>query len=98
MAVCTGAQQPFERTLFWRNAQHQAMRSGTMKYFKEGNNENLFDLSKDPGEKADLKAEQPAAFEKLKTAYQQWNSQMLPLPAPGARGRGARGGAGAPQQ
>ena len=25
--------------------------------------------------------EQPAAFEKLKTAYQKWNSQMLPLPA-----------------
>ena len=90
MAVCTGQRQPFERTLFWRNAQHQATRSGTWKYLKEAENEHLFDLTKDPGEKADLKDEQPAVFERLKAGYQKWNSQMLPLPAP-ARGRGARG-------
>ena len=95
MAVCTGQRPTFERTLFWRNAQHEAMRSGTSKYLKEGGNEHLFDLMKDPAEKMDLKAEQPAVFEKLRTAYQKWNSQMLPLPAPGTRGRGGRGAAGA---
>jgi arylsulfatase A-like enzyme len=88
MPVCTGQRAPFERTLFWRNAQHQAMRNGTSKYLKEGGNEHLFDLTKDPGEKTDLKAEQPAVFEKLKAAYQKWNNEMLPLPAAGARGRG----------
>jgi arylsulfatase A-like enzyme len=88
MAVCTGRRAAFERTLYWRNAQHQAMRSGNSKYLKEGNNEHLFDVTKDPGEKTDLKDEQPDVFERLQTAYQKWNSTMLPLPPPG-RGRGA---------
>ena len=57
----------------------------------ETKNWQLFDLKADPGEKTDLKAEQPAVFEKLKTAYQKWNTQMLPLPAPGVRGRDAGG-------
>jgi arylsulfatase A-like enzyme len=91
MAVCTGQRPAFERTLFWRNNVHQAMRSGTMKYLREGENEHLFDLTKDPGEKTDLKAEQPEKFESLKAAYQKWNSQMLPLPVLPGRGRGARG-------
>jgi arylsulfatase A-like enzyme len=89
MPVCTGQRPPFARTLYWRNNQHQAMRSGTSKYLREANNEHLFDLVKDPGEKTDLKAEQPALFESLKAAYQKWNGEMLPLPPPGARGRGA---------
>jgi len=89
MPVCTGQRAPFARTLYWRNYQHQAMRSGTSKYMREANGEHLFDLVKDPGEKADLKAEQPALFDSLKAAYQKWNSEMLPLPPPGARGRGA---------
>jgi arylsulfatase A-like enzyme len=97
MPVCSGQRPVFERTLFWRNQQHQAMRSGTWKYLREADNEHLFDLVKDPGEKADLKAGQPAIFDRLKTAYQNWNSQMLPLPAPGGRGRGARGGAAGQQ-
>jgi arylsulfatase A-like enzyme len=91
MAVCTGQRPAFERTLFWRNNVHQAMRSGTMKYLREGENEHLFDLTKDPGEKTNLKAEQPEKFQSLKAAYQKWNSQMLPLPALPGRGRGARG-------
>jgi arylsulfatase A-like enzyme len=90
MALCTGQRASFERTLFWRNAQHQAMRRGTLKYLKEANNEHLFDVAKDPGEKTDLKADQPAVFEQLKSAYQKWNAEMLPLPPPAQRGRGAQ--------
>jgi arylsulfatase A-like enzyme len=94
MAVCTGQRSAFQRTLFWRNRQHQAMRSGNRKYLREQNGEHLFDLIKDPGEKADLKLQQAALFEDLKNAYQNWNSQMLPLPpVPAGRG-GARGGRG----
>jgi arylsulfatase A-like enzyme len=97
MGVCTGQRPPMERTLFWRNNQHQAIRSGTWKYLKEANNEHLFELTKDPGEKADLKAEQSVTFERLKATYQKWNSEMLPLPAP-PRGRGAAPGARGQQE
>jgi arylsulfatase A-like enzyme len=87
MGVCTGQQQPFDRTLFWRNNQHDASRMGKWKYLKEANNEHLFDLIKDPGEKTDLKDEQPGVFAKIRDGYQAWNSQMLPRPTAGARGQ-----------
>jgi hypothetical protein len=33
------------------------------------------------GEKADRKADEPAAFARLKTEYDAWAAQMLPRPA-----------------
>ena len=55
MKVLTGEQAPMERTLFWRNANYDAARMGTWKYLIENTTEHLFDLSKDPGERFDLK-------------------------------------------
>ena len=52
LPVCIGAQQPFDRTLFSRIHSYAA-RIGRWKYLKEGSNEHLFDLSGDPGEKAE---------------------------------------------
>jgi arylsulfatase A-like enzyme len=99
MRVFTGEQAPIERTLFWRNATHDAARIGNWKYLIENDTEHLFDLTKDPGEKFDLKEKETAVFKKAQAAYQEWNKQMLPRP--GARGqggqRGARGGAQAEQ-
>jgi arylsulfatase A-like enzyme len=98
MPVCTGQRSSFERTLYWRNNRHQATRSGTWKYLREGDNEHLFDLVSDPGEKADLKNQQAAVFERLKGNYQKWNNEMLPLPPAGARGRGGARAGGRGQQ
>ena len=49
---------------------------------KDAGEEHLFDLSNDPGEKADLKSARPDAFEKNKAQYLAWNAQMLPKPPP----------------
>jgi arylsulfatase A-like enzyme len=80
-----------DRLLFWRLRTQDAARMGKWKYLREGTEEHLFDLSKDPGEKAELKTKYPDVFEKIRGEYKKWNVQMLPNPpAPGA---GARRGA-----
>jgi hypothetical protein len=60
-----------------------AARAGTWKYLKDSGKEYLFDLSTDPGEKADLRKRNPEVFEKIKTQYLAWNAQMLPNPSGG---------------
>ena len=65
LPVCTGARAPFDRTLFWRTDARQAARQGRWKYLKDGNAERLFDLSIDPGEKNDLRAN---AWRRLRAA------------------------------
>lgn len=88
MGVCTAQRPVFERTLFWRNNQHDASRVGNWKYLHESNTEHLFNLATDPGEKTDLREKEPAVFARIKAGYEAWNAQMLPRPAAGAR-RGA---------
>jgi arylsulfatase A-like enzyme len=87
MRVCTGEQPPIERTVFWRNANYDAARMGNWKYLKENGDEHLFDLSKDPGEKFDLKVKESSAFAKVQAAYLEWNRKMLPR-ASAQRGQG----------
>jgi arylsulfatase A-like enzyme len=79
MPVLRGA-QPRDRTLFWRLRTQDAGRIGKWKYLREGTNEHLFDLSVDPGEKAELKSKHPDVFEKIQAEYKKWNAQMLPNP------------------
>ena len=86
--VLTGARPEFDRTLFFRMAGQGACRSGKWKYLAEGGNEHLFDLSVDPGEKGDLKAVHTEIFASLKSQYEKWNAQMLPIPAAPAAGAG----------
>jgi len=78
MPVCTGSRPSHDRLLFWRISKQAAARMGRWKYLKEDGREHLFDLSVDPGEKAELKARHPEAFEKIRAEYEKWNSQMLP--------------------
>lgn len=78
MPILTGASQPYDRTLFWRIQIHDAARIGKWKYLKEGRQEHLFDLSIDPGEKAEMKTRHADIFEKIRGEYAKWNAQMLP--------------------
>ncbi|MEO8034025.1 MAG: sulfatase-like hydrolase/transferase [Acidobacteriota bacterium] len=81
MPVLTGERAAYDRTLFWRIVVSDAARMGKWKYLKESGEEHLFDLSTDPGEKAELRTKHPEVFEELRKRYNAWNSQMLPRPA-----------------
>jgi arylsulfatase A-like enzyme len=78
LPVLTGARPEYDRTIFFRIKQQQAVRAGRFKYLKEGNAEYLFDVVNDPGERADLKQSKPQLFEDLRNQYQAWNAKMLP--------------------
>jgi arylsulfatase A-like enzyme len=95
MKVLTGEQAPIERTLFWRNVNYDAARIGNWKYLIENGTEHLFDLAKDPGERFEMKDKEPAAFARIKTAYENWSKQVLPRAAAPRGQRGAAGGQGA---
>ena len=78
LTVCTGAREPFDRTLFWRTSSDEAARQGRWKYLKDSGTERLFDLSIDPGEKTDLKAKHPTVFAEIRKQHAAWNATMLP--------------------
>jgi arylsulfatase A-like enzyme len=80
LSVCAGKRPAFDRTICWRvRARPQAAaRMGKWKYLKDLNEEYLFDLAADPGESTNLKTKQPDTFEKVRAAYDKWNSAMLP--------------------
>ncbi len=84
MPVCQDGKKLTARTFFWRvfqRNQQKAVREGSWKYLKDENGEYLFSLSKDPGEKNDLKEKEKAIFEKLKKKYSAWEKTVLePIP------------------
>jgi arylsulfatase A-like enzyme len=69
------------RDLFWRYKyqDQQAMRRGAMKYLRIAGNSFLFDVVRDPMERANLKDINHAEFVTMKAVYDQWNGTMLPL-------------------
>ncbi len=77
----TGARFPHPRRLFWRykaNGQ-RALRDGDWKYLKIQGSEFLFDLARDPRERANLKGRHPEIFQALQADWVRWNATMLPL-------------------
>jgi arylsulfatase A-like enzyme len=76
----TGGSLP-ERTLFWRykHLGQRACRRGEWKYLEIGGNEFLFNVARDPLERANFKAREPQRFAALRDAWSAWNATMLPL-------------------
>ena len=73
------------RALFWRqpkadSAAAFAARRGKWKYLRIGDEEKLFDLEADPGEKTDLREREPRVFQSLKAEWEKWNSGMEKMP------------------
>lgn len=68
------------RTLFWRTADQGAAHSGTWKYLRRGALEYLYELSADPGERANLRLREGDMFATLKHAFEAWEAAMLPIP------------------
>jgi arylsulfatase A-like enzyme len=84
LPVLTGQQPVVERTIFWRQRNGQrAVRQGGWKYLRDDAGEYLFDLVLDPGERQDRKLQEPARFDRLRTAFVTWEREMLPVPAAG---------------
>jgi arylsulfatase A-like enzyme len=81
LPLCQGRPVRFDRTLFWRTREQDAARQGPWKYLRIGNDELLFDVPSDPGERADLDVYQPERLASLREQFTQWNAQMLPRPA-----------------
>jgi arylsulfatase A-like enzyme len=75
-----GEEKP--RKLYWRMKfrEQKAMRSGTWKYLSIEGNEFLFDLSRDPRERANMRQREPARLEALKADYSGWQASMPPIP------------------
>jgi arylsulfatase A-like enzyme len=71
---------PHPRKLFWRfkAGAQRAVRDGDWKYLRIAGNEFLFDVDKDPRERANLKDRHKDAFDRLKSDWEAWNETMLP--------------------
>jgi arylsulfatase A-like enzyme len=87
LPIVTGRASPHPRRLFWRfkAGAQRAVRDGDWKYLQIAGNEFLFDLAKDPRERANLKDRYNDVFERLKSDWARWNDAMLPeRPRPAA--------------
>lgn len=73
---------PVKRTLFWRMraGDQAAVRDGDWKYLRLGGKEHLFDVRKDPRERAQQKDVHPEIMAALKARWEEWNATMLPYP------------------
>ncbi len=68
------------RKLYWRYkaGSQRAIRDGDRKYLRIAGNEFLFDLVRDPRERANLKDREKDVFERLKSDWEAWDATMLP--------------------
>jgi arylsulfatase A-like enzyme len=71
-----------ERTLYWRHKRgaQAAVRQGDWKYYRRDDNEWLFNVSKNPHERAQLRDRYPEKLTELRALWLRWNEQMLPYP------------------
>jgi arylsulfatase A-like enzyme len=81
LPLLRGERAAYDRELFWRTRTRAAARIGRWKYLQQGDEEFLYDLGVDPGEKTDLKTRDAARFAELKQRYAAWAAQMLPRPS-----------------
>ena len=69
-----------QRPMFWRynHLDQMAVRHGRHKFLSIAGNEFLFDVVADPMERANLKEREPGRFAGLRSAWETWNTTMLP--------------------
>jgi arylsulfatase A-like enzyme len=82
----TGA-VPHPRKFYWRykSGSQRAVREADWKYLRIAGNEFLFDVRRDPRERANLRDRHRDVFDRLKAEWDAWNATMLeerPRPAP----------------
>ncbi len=80
LPVIRRARPHYERTLFWRTAEQDAVLKGSWKYLRDGEDEYLFDLSVDEREQANYRELNPAMFTQLRSEFKKWDATVLPRP------------------
>ena len=74
-----------QAVLALQGRRQRAVRDGDWKYLRIAGNEFLFDVVKDPRERANLKDRHKDVFDRLKSDWEAWNNTMLPeRPRPAA--------------
>jgi arylsulfatase A-like enzyme len=81
-AALKGARAADDRPLFWRTALRDAVRLGKWKYLRDPEEEGLYDLSVDPGERGNVRRAHSQVFDDLRSRFAAWDRQMLPRPKP----------------
>jgi arylsulfatase A-like enzyme len=78
--ILSARQTAHPRKLFWRYKAggQRAVRDGDWKYLRMAGNEFLFDVVRDPRERANLKERHYDVFQRLKSEWETWNNTMLP--------------------
>jgi arylsulfatase A-like enzyme len=78
--VLTGGTGVHPRKLCWRHkaGSQRAIRGGDRKYLRIAGNEFLFDVVRDPRERANLKDREKDVFDRLKSDWEAWDATMLP--------------------
>src|SRR5919112_544591 len=85
LPLCQGKPTHLDRTLFRRTLKESAARQGVWKYLRSEEEDLLFDIPNDPGERADLAAYEPGKLAELREQFQEWNARMLPRPVASLR-------------
>jgi len=84
-----GERRTVERTLFWRALPpfgvQRAVRRGRWKYLRDGQNEFLFDVAADPGERNDLTVPNRAMVAELRALSRAWEQDVDAGRAPAGR-------------
>ncbi len=81
LPVIKGTSAVYDRAFFWRLSTQDAIRDGKWKYYRNGSDINLFDLSLDEREQADFSKGNADVMLRLKSEFDKWNEQMLPRPS-----------------
>ena len=80
LPIILGQMPAVRRKIYFRfrAGQQRAVRDGDMKYLRIDQNEFLFNVVKDPRERANLKSRQAETFARLKDDWEAWEKTMLP--------------------
>jgi len=80
LPIILGQMPAVSRKIYFRfrAGQQRAVRDGDMKYLRIDQNEFLFNVVKDPRERANLKSRQAETFARLKDDWEAWEKTMLP--------------------
>jgi len=76
LPVLTGKETSKRETMFWNFRGDQAARMGNWKWVRSQRGTRLFDLSKDIGEKNDLREKKPQILHRITAAYKEWEEKM----------------------